>query len=316
VSKLEKALNKARADRKNQLIVVNNNFSENPESSSVLPEQPARISTITDLELRETKTREIALMDDPHILSEGELALRKIIHSDMENGKIANSFRELRTKILHKSKGENKTIMVTSPTSKGGSSFVSVNLAAAFSFDESKTSLLIDCNIKSPGLSKLLPNGSNHGLTDYLESVELDVAEIIHSTGIKRLRIIPAGEKRETTTEYFTSAKTRKMLDGMSERYPDRYIVLDSPPILESADTHILAELCDYILLVVPYGKHSQSQIKEAIQSLDGSKLIGVVFNNEPVLPRIDWRSLVPQLSDFYFLKDIFKKKADKPVTK
>ena len=135
------------------------------------------------------------------------------------------------------------------------------------------------------------------------------MAEIIHATVIKRLRIIPAGERRETSTEYFTSTKTKRMLNSMSERYPDRYIVLDSPPILESADTHILSELCDYILLVVPYGKYSQGQIKEAIKALDTTKLIGVVFNNEPVMPKFNWKTLIPRLSDF------FKKKVNQPTT-
>ncbi len=308
MSKLEKALEKARTDRKNQLTVVNNVVDEEVVPVTAASSEISNTRRSSDLELRESKTREIALMDDADFLGDNELALRRIIHSDMDNGKIANSFRELRTKILHKSKGANRTIMVTSPTSRSGSSFVSVNLAAAFSFDESKTSLLIDCNLKSPGLSKLLPNGSQLGLTDYLESVEVDVGDIIHSTGIKRLRIVPAGEKRETSTEYFTSVKTKRMLNGMAERYPDRYIVLDSPPILESADTHILSELCDYILLVVPYGKYSQSQVREAIKSLDAAKLIGVVFNNEPVIPKLNWKTLIPRLSDF------FKKKVNQPT--
>ena len=88
MSKLEKALEKARADRKNQLTVVEVTPRADTAQEPNNVKEVASTSNVTDLELRETKTREIALMNDHNLLSEGELALRRIIHSDMENGKI------------------------------------------------------------------------------------------------------------------------------------------------------------------------------------------------------------------------------------
>lgn len=294
MSKIEEALRKAKANRGKQLVSSDASTSVEEEREKQLISTGRR--ELTDIESRIDSSRNIARMSESGEINHDQLALQKIIYPDMGENHVANSFRELRTKILHKSSGQHRIIMVTSPTSGSGCSFSALNLATAFSFDESKTALLVDCNLRDSGLSKMFSNGSGYGLTDYLESSELDVAEIIHPTGIKRLRVLPAGSEREVPAEYFTSLKMSALLAAIEERYPDRYIILDSPPILESADTHILSELCDYVLLVIPYGRFTLSQIKAAADSIAGEKLIGIVFNNEPSVPGQSWRRYIKAL--------------------
>ncbi|MDH5648668.1 MAG: polysaccharide biosynthesis protein [Gammaproteobacteria bacterium] len=290
MSKIEEALKKARENRSKQLVPSGQVSSVEGQSAS-----PKSGRELLDIESKIDSSRRIATMREQGEMPQKQLALKKIIYPDMQENHIANSFRELRTKILQKSNGRQRTIMVTSPTSGCGCSFSALNLAAAFSFDESKTALLVDCNLRNSGLSKIL-SSEGHGLTDYLESTELDVSEIIHPTGIKRLRLVPAGGVREVPVEYFTSMKMRSLLSAIEERYPDRYIIIDTPPILESADSHILSELCDFVLLVVPYGKFTQSQIKAAADAISGEKLIGIIFNNEPCVPGQSWRRFLKSL--------------------
>ena len=83
------------------------------------------------------------------------------------------------------------------------------------------------------------------------------------------------------------------MLSSIRQRYAERFILIDAPPVSETADTQILAELCDYILLVVPYGKVTNGQVEASIKSIDSKKLLGIVFNNEPAVPGIDWKILL-----------------------
>ena len=118
------------------------------------------------------------------------------------------------------------------------------------------------------------------------------MADIIHPVGIERLRVIPAGDRREIPSEYFTSIRMKQMLESIRQRYAERFIFIDAPPMSETADTQILAELCDYILLVVPYGKVTNGQVDACIQSIDSKKLLGVVFNNEPSVPSLDWKKM------------------------
>ena len=184
--------------------------------------------------------------------------------------------------------------MITSCVPDQDSSPTTLNLATAFSFDESKTSLLIDCNLNNPKLDALLNMETDQGLTDYLEDNSIPVDSIMHKTGIKRLKTIPAGTARETATEYFTSLRMRQLMSDLLTRYSDRYIFLDTAPINESADTRILVELCDFVILVVPYGMATKSKITESVEAIGKDKLLGIVFNDKPKLPK-------------FKLSDIFK---------
>jgi protein-tyrosine kinase len=70
-------------------------------------------------------------------------------------------------------------------------------------------------------------------------------------------------------------------LKEIKRRYLDRYIIVDSPSVGDfSADTRIIAELCDFVVLVVPYGKVTDSEIRASIEILGQHRIAGVVFNN------------------------------------
>lgn len=253
--------------------------------------QPNQAST--SLTQRANSRTEIARMVETSPISEAELARNKIIHSDMADGRVLNAFRELRTKIVQKSLNGNGVIMVTGVKFGDGASFVARNLAAAFALDESKTALLLDCNFKHPQVAVRKSPDGKLGLTDYLESEDVPVDKIIHQAGINRFRMIPSGAHCEVPAEYFTSVRMSKLLTQLKQRYPERYVILDTPPITESADTSIVAAMCDHVLLVVPYGKVTQTQIEAAIKSIDKNKLLGVVFNNQPQFPSSAfWKSI------------------------
>lgn len=282
MSKIEKALNKAKAHR-----ATSNELAVRPASPATTTQPPVGADT-TGRDLRPpSASKEIARMAEPLKRSAGELEQRKIIAPDMHDSRVANAFRQLRTKLLEKSAGRNCVIMVTSVAAGHGSSFISVNLAAAFSFDESKTALLMDCNMEDPAFHELAYPESFPGLSDFFESGGLRVEEIIHPTGVQRLRLIPAGDRSETGTEHFTSPKMRELLANIKRRYTDRFIIIDAPPIIESADSRILAELCDFVLLVVPYGKVTEADVQAAAKAVAPNKLAGAVFNNEPQLASV-----------------------------
>jgi len=235
-----------------------------------------------DVEALAQSAREIAEMKDTRLLDTKFRENNKIIYPEMPARNVVNNFREIRTKMLALSQGKNFIAMVTSVGNKGGASFVALNLASAFSFEESKTSILIDCNLRHPNLHSMVDLEQNDGLTDYLEDTSINLEEIIYHSGIPRMRIIPVGRKQESVSEYFTSVRMKNFLDAVHNRYMDRFIFLDSPPIGESVDARILAELCDIVVLVVEYGKVTKSKLNEAVDSIGKEKLAGIVFNREP----------------------------------
>ncbi|WP_228151091.1 P-loop NTPase family protein [Tamilnaduibacter salinus] len=224
-------------------------------------------------------SKQIRQMQEPRYLTPDDLAERRIIYPDSPDRKLVNRFRNLRTKLLEMSGHRNFALVVTGATEGAGASYIAMNLAAAFAFDESKTALLIDCNLREPSLHTALDMAPEAGLTDFLEEPEYDIARIIYPTGIPRLRLIPAGSRRESPGEFFTSFRMRQFMQAVRRRYPDRFIILDTASVGESPDARILAELCDYSLLVVPHGRVTPSVVEQAAGAFQREKFAGAIIN-------------------------------------
>lgn len=225
--------------------------------------------------------QQIAKMSEVHNFSGVELDNLKILHEDTENEKILKVFRELRTQVYARSEGENFVCMVTSVSPRGGASYTASNLAAAIALDKSKSSVVVDCNFYSPSVDGLLSAEANLGLTDYLSIQEMGIEFILYASGVKRMRIVPAGKNTHGTTEKLSSSKMASFLRELKSRYPDRYIIIDSPSVGDfSADARILAQLCDFVVLVVPYGKVNEEEVKASIDILGEDRIAGLVFNN------------------------------------
>jgi Mrp family chromosome partitioning ATPase len=173
--------------------------------------------------------------------------------------------------------------MVAPISSRSGGSFVARNLAAAFAFDEAKTALLVDCNLRHPSQhTELRVDPVNGGLIDYLDHPSLGVEKILYHTGIPRLRLIPCGRQREMGGEYFSSFRMRAMLDSLRSRYADRYLFLDGPAVKGSPDARILADLVDFVVLVAGSGRDTPASIQKVMGNFDSTKLAGIVLNELP----------------------------------
>lgn len=286
MSKIEKALRKARDSG-----AMSGQSLVRTQRSSETENQPVSSASSGMMTATPESAATIAFMHQPVALGTQERSERKIIYPEASENATIKALREIRTKVLQKTGGANCVIMVTGTSLGSGASFVSVNLAAAFALDAARTSLVIDCNIRDPYLHHLVSGEIKAGLTNYLTNSRADVADVILPTGISRMRVIPAGVNIDPTVEYFTMDRMRRLIRSVRERYPERNVILDCPPIARSADAQILLELCDYVLVVVPYARATPSKLQSALKLIDSRKLLGVILNEEPGLPSIDWRS-------------------------
>jgi Mrp family chromosome partitioning ATPase len=201
---------------------------------------------------------------------------KRLIHREESVRQQSDAFRGIRTRLLEMAGETNFITLVVAVSPRSGSSFVTRNLAAAFAFDEAKTSLLVDCNLRYPNQAR------TGGLIDFLEHPSRGIASIMYHTGVPRLRLIPAGKSRENSGEYFSSFRMRAVLDSLRCRYPDRYLFLDGPPVKGSPDARILADLADFVVIVAGYGRDTPAAINQAVANFDPAKLAGVVFNQSP----------------------------------
>lgn len=296
MSKIEKALSRAGRHVVTPLRLAgpsSERAAAPAPGSSQMVSRSADTGSPADIEGRANASLTIARMRETNLRSADDLEGIRIIHPEMSDSPVVQAFRQIRTKIIQHTRGKNCIIMVTSAVGNGGGTFVSLNLASAFAFDAGKTALVIDCNFQHPSLQNFLADNKAPGLVDYLENPDLDLATIIHSAGIERLRVIPSGARRELAAEYFTSLKMKRFLDSVYQRYHERYIFLDAPPMTESADTQILADLCDFVLVVVPYGRVTTAQMEVCTKAFAPGKLLGVIFNGEPRIPEMGWVGLL-----------------------
>ena len=218
-----------------------------------------------------------------HALSTRQLEDRRLIHRDESMREQADAFRELRTRLLALG-GDRNFVTLVAPVRYGcGGSFVARNLAAAFAFDETKNALLIDCDARHPAQSAALRiDMSGGGLMEYLENPESDLASAIYPTGLLRLQVVPVGHTRETSGEAFSSFRMRAMIDSLRSRHPDRYLILDAPPVEGAPDARILSDLADMVVIVAGYGRVTPEAIDKAVAVFPAGKVAGVVFNERP----------------------------------
>ena len=193
----------------------------------------------------------------------------------------AEYYKILRTTIqqLTKEKGWN-TIMVTSVQPGEGKTFTSINLAVSFAREFNQTVLLVDCDLKRQSIHRYLDFSSDKGIIDYLMN-DCELKDLIVWPGIEKLTLISGGKTISNSSELLGSPRMKALVKEIKNRYDDRYIIFDTPPILGWADTIAFAPLVDGILIVVEAGRTPIEDIKKAYEMIPSEKFLGFVLNRQ-----------------------------------
>lgn len=275
-SKLFKALEKDKVAREKRAghYDLSQLTKEEPvtlRESAVIPD----MSPLSDTMARHSSLKQ---MRNPIPMSSNDMKNNKLIYTGMKNRSVLNAYRELRIQLLDKSDSENITVMISSADSQDNSINTALNLGIAFSLDVNSSAVVVDCNPYSIGLENLVTAQLNYGITDYILDESISMESIIYPTGIDRVSVIPAGNSPEQAVELFCSKSMEDMVYELKNRYSDRFIVLNAPPVLVSSEARVLTRYCDHTVLTVPYGKSSIDSIEEAIESIGASHVSGVVY--------------------------------------
>ena len=204
----------------------------------------------------------------------------RLVQSDNFSGEVAESFRLLRSRILMPYEGRPtpRTIMVTSVLPREGKSFVSANLGISLAQGVDHYSLLVDCDLRLPTLAGLFGMSGNRGLADYLKH-KTEISTLIRRTSMDKLSILASGVPPVNPAELLGSERMHELVCELSARYPDRFVVFDSPPLNVASESMVLAREVDGVVLVVRQGVSSRALIEQAISDIGKQKIIGVVFN-------------------------------------
>jgi len=192
------------------------------------------------------------------------------------------NFRRLRASILYPGSGpRRKTILVTSVAPSEGKGFICANVGVALSQDVEHHALMLDCDFRRPSLAQLFGISNETGLVDYLQE-NVDLSCLIRKTGQPKLSLIPSGKPPRNPSELLSSARMGALITEIAERYPDRLILVDSPPNIVASETNILARHLDGVILVIRHGVSKKEHVKKFVETLGADKIVGLVYNAYP----------------------------------
>jgi len=188
-------------------------------------------------------------------------------------------YRGLRRLILNRTQetGGN-LIMVTSALPGEGKTLTAINLAFTLAREFMHTVLLVDCDLKKQSIHKVFGFDSDKGLLDYLLG-ECPASDLFVWPVVEKLSLISGGKTINESSKIIASPLMKDLVDDIKNRYPERYIIFDVPPILSDVDALNLAPLVDYVLMVVQADKTSLVEVNKAVQFIPKDKLLGFVLN-------------------------------------
>jgi capsular exopolysaccharide synthesis family protein len=197
----------------------------------------------------------------------------------------AEQYKILREQVM-KGQAESgaRCVSVTSPVKGDGKTSVAVNLAAAIALRYEEQVLLIDGDLRSPEIHRYFGIQPTPGLAEYLSSSSNgDVMSYVQDTFLPSLRILPAGNRSDVSSELLAKEKMKNLLHEIRSRFPGYQIIIDTPPVLSTPDPLVLAKQMEGIIMVIRAGKTPRDYLFKALRSLNSGKLIGIVLNHVDV---------------------------------
>jgi protein-tyrosine kinase len=208
------------------------------------------------------------------------LLLRNRIISALPEHKYKDSYRMLRTRVLQtlRNNGWN-SIAVSGPATGCGKTLTAINLAISLAAEVTHTVLLVDLDLRRPGVHEYFGYQPELGLSDYLRNPEVKLHELLFTPSIDRLVVLPGRESLPNSAEMLRSPRMVSLVNELKTRYPDRLIVFDLPPILAADDALAFSPYTDSFLMVAESGSTRKEDLQRAYDILKGTPLVGTVLN-------------------------------------
>ena len=205
----------------------------------------------------------------------------------------SEAFRSLRNFITF-SNEPTQRLVVTSTEPGDGKTTTLANLAVAFAQAGKKT-LLIDADLRRPGMTQLLDLKGPRGLAQVLNDKKLDIdiaercLENVFHLGVEGLDFMPSGPRPANPSELLSSERFSDIIAWAEQIYDQ--ILIDAPPVLAVTDPSIIGRIVDGAIVVVRPDKNRRKMVTRAIDSFrtSGVKVIGLVANHVAVSSNSDY---------------------------
>lgn len=205
---------------------------------------------------------------------------RTLLDENPMSAPAVEAYGSLRTRVmkLQASRGV-RSLMLTSSVPAEGKTLTSLNLALSCAKLHNLRVLLVDGDLRSKGLSRLLKISDNPGLSELLcgaATAEKTVLQTEH----ENLFVLGAGMLCGQPTELFAKPLWSEFISWASQNYG--IVIVDAPPIHSFSDAELISAGCDGILVVVRALSTSRELAQKCVGRMDKRKLMGIVFNGLP----------------------------------
>jgi protein-tyrosine kinase len=219
--------------------------------------------------------------NDPHVrLTDAMLDTLGLRAPKEQERQRASEYRHIKRQVVSELREHEvrRVIVVASALAGEGKSFTSANLARSLALEPEHTVLLIDADVIKPFISQSLGIADRKGLMDALLEPMRNPEDLVLKTDIEGLSVMPAGSVSHHATEYFASARTREVLDQLL-LVPNRIIVIDTLPLLQTTEARALAPFAGQVLLVVRAESTPQAAVHEALTVLGKGRNVKLILN-------------------------------------
>lgn len=220
------------------------------------------------------------------------LAAMGMVSPEDTRSRIAEEFRVIKRPLLANANpvggsgvARANLIMITSSLPGEGKSFSAFNLAMSIAMEMDRSVLLVDADVVRPSLPTLLGLRRSPGLLDLLSDPSVRFSDVHMHTGVDKLSFIPSGNAHPRAAEMLASNAMTSLVAEIATRYADRIIIFDSPPLLVTTESRVLATQMGQIVFVVRAERTLQRDVTQALATIESCPIKLLLLNGAPQTP-------------------------------
>lgn len=212
-----------------------------------------------------------------------------LIDPDLGSSRLVEEFRIVKRQVLAVADAEgtakSRRILICSPHAGEGKTFCATNLAIALAGERDLEVVLVDADFANPSIMSTFGLENGPGLMDALSDRARPVEDLVVSTDIDGLFLLPAGKRSGSDAEYLASERTWEVLHRLTRGAPNRVVLFDSPPALAASPAAELAKHAGLSLLVARADQTSRAALEDAVDLLSACDDIRLLLNDAAYSP-------------------------------
>jgi protein-tyrosine kinase len=238
------------------------------------------IQVLSDIPVAQLASGSQPFSGSPELTPDPDVLRRSRLLGAGLRGPAAQAFKMLRTQVTQRMHQHRwNTLAVLAPTAGDGATTVALNLAMAIANDPRRSSLVVDFNLRHPGIASALGIPGEPGVEQCLMR-EYGIEEVfVRVNGYEHLLVAPAARAVAHSSELLASTSARNLVAELKTRYADRIVVFDLPAALESDDALSFAPQVDALLLVIAEGRTRIQDVERCFELLKNWPVVGTVLS-------------------------------------